>query len=172
MDISNGQGIGVSLFVQGCHFHCDGCFNSETWDFNGGKIWSTSVKERFMQLLARPYISRVSILGGEPLAKENLCSVFALLQEIKVKFEESKTIWLYTGYLWEEIWVSNQNSYVNNFNVTFLRKAALHYVDVLVDGQFEKEKLNLSYPFAGSTNQRVIDVHESIEKEEVVLWKV
>lgn len=172
MDISNGQGVGVSLFVQGCHFHCDGCFNSETWDFNGGKIWSTSVKERFMQLLARPYITRVSILGGEPLAKENLCSVLALLREIKVKFEESKTIWLYTGYLWEEIWVSNQNSYVNNFNVTFLRKAALNYVDVLVDGQFEKEKLNLSYPFAGSTNQRVIDVHESIEKEEVVLWKV
>lgn len=172
MDISNGQGIGVSLFVQGCHFRCDGCFNSETWDFNGGKIWSTSVKERFMQLLARPYITRVSILGGEPLAKENLLDVLPLLQEIKVKYGSSKTIWLYSGYTWEEILVPNGNGYINNFNVTFLRRAVLHYVDVLVDGQFEKNKLDFSYPFAGSTNQRVIDVQESVEKGGIVLWKV
>lgn len=171
-EVINGQGIGVSLFVQGCHFHCDGCFNSDTWDFEGGQKWSHSVKKKFMQLLERPYITRVSILGGEPLADENLCDVFALLQEIKVKYAESKTIWLYTGYKFEDFFVPNQNSYVNNFNTTFLRKASLHYIDVLVDGQFEKEKLDLSYPFAGSTNQRVIDVQKSSEKGDIVLWKV
>lgn len=172
MDISNGQGIGVSLFVQGCHFHCDGCFNSDTWDFEAGQKWSHSAKEKFMRLLERPYITRVSILGGEPLADENLWDVFGLLQEIKVKYEESKTIWLYTGYKFEDFFVPNQSRYINNFNTTFLRKAVLHYVDVLVDGQFEKEKLDLSYPFAGSTNQRVIDVQKSVEKGDIILWKV
>ena len=76
MDISNGEGIGVSLFVQGCHFHCKNCFNSETWDFAGGKAWTDSTEEKFLQLINRPYIKRVSILGGEPLADENVETIY------------------------------------------------------------------------------------------------
>ena len=86
MDISNGEGIGVALFVQGCHFHCKDCFNQETWDFNGGKEWTNETEDEFVELIKRPYIKRVSILGGEPLADENLDGVLHLVQRIKNEF--------------------------------------------------------------------------------------
>ena len=125
LDISNGEGIGVALFVQGCHFHCYNCFNTETWDFNGGKEWTQEVKEKFLELIDRPYIKRVSILGGEPLADENLDDVLDLVTEINKRYNfqkvdsanpckmgvsevknsdeirllsSHKNIWLYTGY--------------------------------------------------------------------------
>ena len=125
LDISNGEGIGVALFVQGCHFHCYNCFNTETWDFNGGKEWTPEVKEKFLELIDKPYIKRVSILGGEPLADENLDDVLDLVTEINKRYNfqkvdsanpckmgvsevenpneirlslPNKTIWLYTGY--------------------------------------------------------------------------
>ena len=125
MDISNGEGVGVALFVQGCHFHCHNCFNTETWDFNGGKEWTPDVKEKFLELIDRPYIKRVSILGGEPLADENLDGVLDLVTEINKRYNfqkvdsanpvksrvseaknadkirllsSHKNIWLYTGY--------------------------------------------------------------------------
>ena len=83
MDISNGEGIGVSLFVQGCHFHCKGCFNPETWDFNGGNEWTDEVENKFIELAGLPYIKRISILGGEPLANENAISVCSIIQRLK-----------------------------------------------------------------------------------------
>ena len=125
LDISNGEGVGVALFVQGCHFHCYNCFNTETWDFNGGKEWTPDVKEKFLELIDRPYIKRVSILGGEPLADENLDDVLDLVTEINKRYNfqkvdsvnhckigvsedenadeirllsSHKNIWLYTGY--------------------------------------------------------------------------
>lgn len=128
MDISNGEGVGVSLFVQGCdrNPHCKNCFNSETWDFNGGKEWTKETKNKFMKLIDRPYIKRISILGGEPLAEQNLDDVLYLIKKIREKYPISqnpnsenigksraledenskeirisfpeKTIWLYTGY--------------------------------------------------------------------------
>ena len=125
LDISNGEGVGVALFVQGCHFHCHNCFNTETWDFSGGKEWTPDVKEKFLELIDRPYIKRVSILGGEPLADENLDDVLDLVTEINKRYNfqkvdsanpynmgvsevknsdkirllsSHKNIWLYTGY--------------------------------------------------------------------------
>ncbi len=128
LDISNGANIGVALFVQGCdrNPHCKNCFNSETWDFNGGKEWTKETKNKFMKLIDRPYIKRISILGGEPLAEQNLDDVLYLIKEIREKYPISqnphsenigksrvledenskeirisfpeKTIWLYTGY--------------------------------------------------------------------------
>ena len=100
LDISNGEGVGVALFVQGCRFnpHCYNCFNPDTWDFNGGKEWTPEIKDKFLELIDRPYIKRVSILGGEPLADENLDDIFDLISEIKRRFSDTKTIWLYTGY--------------------------------------------------------------------------
>ena len=131
MDISNGEGVGVSLFVQGCDRHCFNCFNSETWDFNGGKEWTEETKNKFMELINRPYIRRISILGGEPLAEQNLDGVLSLIKEIREKYPISqnlnsenvgksgvledekskeirisfpeKTIWLYTGFRWNYI---------------------------------------------------------------------
>lgn len=131
MDISNGEGVGVSLFVQGCDRHCFNCFNSETWDFNGGKEWTEETKNKFMELIDRPYIRRISILGGEPLAEQNLDDVLSLIKEIREKYSISqnpnsenigqsrvledensketrisfpeKTIWLYTGFRWNYI---------------------------------------------------------------------
>lgn len=102
MDISNGEGIGVSLFVQGCHFHCKNCFNSETWDFTGGKPWTDSIEEKFLQLIDRPYIKRISILGGEPLADENVETIYTLINKIKTMYP-TKKVWLYTGYRWTEL---------------------------------------------------------------------
>ena len=102
MDISNGEGVGVSIFVQGCPIHCKGCFNSEAWDFNGGKEWTEEKKNMLLELLNKPYISRFSVLGGEPLAKQNMQDICKLCKEIKDKFPEKK-IWLYSGYQYESL---------------------------------------------------------------------
>lgn len=158
MDISNGTGIGVSLFVQGCHFHCKDCFNSETWDFSGGKPWTEDSKKIFLISVLRAYIERVSILGGEPLADENFSDVLDLVQTIHKKFPEKK-IWIYTGYIWEELLKDEQ------------KKEILPYINVLVDGRFQTDLKDLSLKFKGSSNQRVIDVQESLKSKEVILLK-
>ena len=158
MDISNGTGIGVSLFVQGCHFHCKDCFNSETWDFSGGKSWTEDSKKIFLISVLRAYIERVSILGGEPLADENFSDVLDLVQTIHERFSEKK-IWIYTGYTWEELLNDEQ------------KKEILPYINVLVDGRFQTDLKDLSLKFKGSSNQRVIDVQESLKSKEVILLK-
>ena len=184
MDISNGEGVGVSLFVQGCDRHCFNCFNSETWDFNGGKEWTEKAKNKFMKLIDRPYIKRVSFLGGECLADQNLDEVLSLIKEIRISFPE-KTIWLYTGYkvklLNEEIYnrktclftvsyfypISNKiELYTNQIK----RKKIISNVDVLVDGEYIDEQKDLSLKFRGSKNQRVIDVKQSLAQNKIVLY--
>ena len=141
-DVNNGEGVGVSLFVQGCHIKCNGCFNSEIWNFNGGKEWTQESKEELFEALINPYISRVSILGGEPLAKPNYLAIRELMREIKNKYPD-KQIWLFTGYTMEEI---NQS---RDLQRTIL------YCDVLVDGRFEEDKKDLRLRFRGSSNQRI-----------------
>lgn len=173
MDISNGEGVGVSLFVQGCPFHCKNCFNSETWDFNGGKEWTEETKNKFMELIDRPYIRRVSILGGEPLHENNLSEVLSLVKEIREKLPD-KTIWLYTGYSIEDIVNFNTKPYSvvqQYFDIdNFIRNAILIYVDVLVDGEYIDEQKDLTLKFRGSKNQKVIDVKETLKQEKVVLY--
>lgn len=165
MDISNGCGIGISLFVQGCHFHCDGCFNPETWDFNGGKEWSEEVEKKFLNLASRPWVKRISILGGEPLAYENVETVYKLVREIREKFPD-KMIWIYTGFRFEDIPIETTNS------IQEYRYRAIANADVLVDGRFEANKKDLSLPFRGSTNQRLIDVQKSLQNGTVVLYDI
>lgn len=143
-DVNNGEGVGCSLFVQGCHFHCKNCFNQSTWDFNGGEEWTQSTKEKFLELVNRPYITRVSILGGEPLADENIQDVYGLIKQIP----SSKKIWLYTGYVWDDM--------------DFVRRLVANSVDVLVDGRFVDELRDLNLPFRGSSNQRLIDVKKTL----------
>ena len=158
MDISNGEGVGVSLFVQGCHFHCRNCFNQDTWDFSGGKEWNREIEDEFMKLVNRPYIKRVSLLGGEPLADENVLDIMRLINRIKTECPDKK-IWCYTGYTWEQIFPI-VNPYLNLTQAEMTRQNAVKSCDILVDGRFVEEEKDLSLEFRGSENQRIIDVKE------------
>lgn len=173
MDISNGEGVGVSLFVQGCPFHCKNCFNSETWDFNGGKEWTEKTKNKFMELIDRPYIKRVSFLGGECLADQNLDVVLDLIKEISISFPE-KTIWLYTGFTWEDIMYRRMPHPPKYTQAGFLqwnkRKEIISLCNVVVDGEYIDKQRNLSKKWAGSDNQRVISVQESLAQNKVILY--
>lgn len=176
LDISNGEGVGVSLFVQGCPFHCKNCFNSETWDFNGGKEWTEETKNKFIELINRPYIKRVSFLGGECLAEQNLDEVLKLVQEIRISFPE-KTIWLYTGFEWNQIMnikvmqpIFSCEDLENKIQNVLKRQEIIKQCDVLVDGEYIDEQKDLSLKFRGSSNQRVIDVKQSLTQNKVVLY--
>ena len=176
MDISNGEGVGVSLFVQGCPLHCKNCFNSDTWDFNGGKEWTEEIKDRFMKLIDRPYIKRVSFLGGECLAEQNLNEVLKLVKEIRISFPE-KTIWLYTGFCWNDIMCSFaglQADYVvldkKDIEAWEKRREIISNVDVLVDGEYIDEQRDITLKWRGSSNQRVISVVDSLAQEKIVLY--
>lgn len=160
MDISNGEGVGVSLFVQGCHFHCKNCFNQDTWDFSGGKEWNRKIEDEFMKLVNRPYIKRVSLLGGEPLADENVLDIMRLINRIKTECPDKK-IWCYTGYTWEQIFPI-VNPYLNLTQAEMTRQNAVKNCDILVDGRFVEEEKDLSLEFRGSKNQKIIDVKERI----------
>lgn len=141
MDISNGTFVGVSLFVQGCRFHCKNCFNPETWSFNGGKEWTQEAKDKFLKLVDKPFIKRVSILGGEPLVEENVDSVVDLMKTVKEMFP-NKTIWVYTGYLIEDIKQRGLDD-------------VLKYADVIVDGRYIDELRDITIKLRGSKNQRI-----------------
>ena len=176
MDISNGEGVGVSLFVQGCDRHCFNCFNSETWDFKSGKEWTEDIKNKFIQLIDRPYIKRVSFLGGECLADQNLDEVLKLVKQIRISFPE-KTIWLYTGFCWNDIMCSFAGLQADcvvldkkDIEAWEKRRKIIFNVDVLVDGEYIDEQKDLSLKFKGSKNQRVIDVKQSLAQNKVVLY--
>ena len=164
MDISNGEGVGVSLFVQGCPFHCKNCFKSETWDFSGGKEWTEKTKNKFIELIDRPYIKRVSFLGGECLAEQNLDEVLNPTQQIRISFPE-KTIWLYTGYELSEIIKQEQYEKVSGIpSVWSKRWKIISNIDVLVDGEYIDEQKDLTLKWRGSKNQHVIDVNNLLLK--------
>lgn len=171
MDVSNGEGVGVSLFVQGCHFRCPGCFNQETWDFNGGKEWTDEVCEKFFQLIDKPYIKRVSFLGGEPLADENVADVASLIFAIKYGFPDKK-IWIYTGYNFEDIFEFNPTGKIKDTSrAEWFRYDALLSADILVDGPFRIDLQDVNHKqikFAGSTNQRIIDLPKTIEQKKII----
>lgn len=138
MDITNGEGIGVALFVQGCHFRCHNCFNSSTWNFNGGQEFTKETKEKLMLLLEKPYITRLSILGGEPLADENVKEVLSIIKEAK-----GVDIWLYTGYTYEKC-LSNP-----------MRKQAVQSATYVIDGQYVDALRDLTLKYRGSSNQTI-----------------
>lgn len=171
LDISNGEGVGVALFVQGCPFnpHCFNCFNSETWDFNGGKEWTEETKNKFMKLIDRPYIKRVSFLGGECLSEQNLDEVLKLTQQIHNKFPD-KIIWLYTGYTWDQIMHPVITDDLHSTIIVEQRKDIVSLCDVLVDGQYIDEQKDLTLAFRGSRNQRVINVKETLKQNKIVLY--
>lgn len=161
-EVCNGTGVGVSLFVQGCPFHCKNCFNQETWDFNGGKEWTIEVQKEFFELINRPYITRVSILGGEPLAYQNLPDVYDVVKRIKDEFSNKK-IWLWTG---NTLSIKDFDNSVNvGWDNGLLKNHILCLCDYVIDGRFVDELKDLTLPFRGSSNQRIIDVQKTIAEQ-------
>lgn len=163
-DIANGNGVRVSLFVSGCRHHCPGCFNSEAWDFNFGKEFTEKEIEDIIEDLKPDFIQGLSLLGGEPLEIENQKGLLPLLRRVKEVYGDSKDIWCYSGFLFDDEILGKM--YDNE-----VTKELLSYVDIIVDGKFDLNLKNPSLRFRGSSNQRVIDVKESIKQGKVEIWK-
>lgn len=144
-DMLNGEGLRVVLWVAGCDHHCLDCQNPSTWDPYGGIPFGYRDVQELFQKLDKSYISGITFSGGDPYHHRNKYILTTLAENVKNKFPD-KTIWCYTGYLWEEI----------------SGEKLTRYIDVLVDGKFKKEFSDIQYPWAGSTNQRIIDVKKSL----------
>ncbi len=154
MDISNGPGVRVAIFMQGCPFHCKNCFNPETWDFNDGNPFDDETIDEVLKLCEMSHIAGLSILGGEPMHPKNIEGTTKLARMFKEKFP-NKTLWSWTGFTYEQI----------------KDKEVFNYIDVLVDGQFVDELRNPNLKWKGSSNQRVIDIKKTREKNEIVLYE-
>ena len=146
-DMLNGDGLRVVLWVSGCSHCCKGCQNPITWDVNGGVLFDDAAKQEIFEQLDKPYISGITFSGGDPLHSANRMDVRALMAEIREKYPD-KTIWLYTGDVWENV----------------MHYPMMRYVDVLVDGEFMLEKRDVKLMWKGSSNQRVIDVQKSLRQ--------
>ena len=156
VDIANGPGVRVSLFVSGCTHHCKGCFNAEAWDFSYGEPFTEEIKEQILKDLGHDYIAGLTLLGGEPMEPQNQPGVLSLVQKVKERFPQ-KDIWCYTGYDFEK---DILGSMMQESDVT---RELVSLLDVIVDGKFVQEKRNLMLKFRGSENQRILDVKRSLE---------
>lgn len=155
MDIADGPGVRVSIFMQGCAFNCKNCFNPETHDFEKGEEFTEETIEKVLNLSNHEHIAGLSILGGEPMHPKNIEGTTQLAKAFKEKFPD-KTIWTWTGFL---------------FDRDLKDKEVLNYLDVLVDGQFVEELKNPKLKYCGSSNQRVIDVPETLKQNKIVLFE-
>lgn len=164
-DIANGEGVRVSLFVSGCTHHCKGCFNAQTWDFDYGELYTKITEDYILNLLKSSYIKGFSLLGGEPFEPDNQRAIVPLLRRIRAELSD-KDIWCYTGYLFDSQLLSDSNA---RCEVT---DEMLGCIDVLVDGPFVSELKDISLAYRGSSNQRIIDVKNSLESGKIVLWRI
>lgn len=156
-DVENGAKVGVSVFVSGCTHNCKGCFNKEAQDFNYGRPFNKEDDiNKIKKMLNSKYVSRLTILGGEPMEYQNVEGVLEIIKSVKYL---NKKIWIYSGYTLEELLERNEDT----------TNEIIKNIDYLVDGEFVLEKKNLMLRFKGSSNQRVIDVPKTLEQGEVVL---
>lgn len=151
-DMLNGDGLRVVLWVSGCTHHCDGCQNPITWDLAGGLPFDNKAEDELFEALSKPHISGITFSGGDPLHPFNRQEVFRLMKKCKELYPQ-KTVWVYTGFLWEDIKDNEE----------------LQYADVVADGRFVKELNDNNLHWVGSSNQRVINVPESLKQNTVVL---
>lgn len=156
-DMNNGDGLRVVLWVAGCEHHCKNCQNPITWDVTDGVEFDKAAFHEICTELSKPYISGLTLSGGDPLHPVNRYQILWLVKKVK-QFFPHKTIWLYTGYTWEEVTAND-----------FYCGGILNYIDVLVDGRFEEALKDVGYHWAGSTNQRVINVPQSLREGRVIL---
>ena len=181
-DQNNGDGLRVVLWLSGCSHHCKGCQNPQTWDTNSGVPFDESAKEEIFKELNKDYISGITLSGGDPLNEANLDGVLGLVNQIRLLFPQ-KTIWLYTGYrvrgIQEGLFVLTQNvitdkisdhkEIINRVNEDVKRSDIIKQCDVLIDGRYIEEKRDITLKWRGSSNQRVINVQKSLQKNEIVL---
>ena len=163
IDVANGLGVRVSLFVSGCSHHCKGCFNAETWDFRYGQLYTEETEKEILAALEPGYIQGFTLLGGEPFEPENQVELVHLLQKVRETYPE-KDIWCYSGYDFEK------DMLTGNLGPWEITEEMLSYIDVLVDGEFKLELKNPNLRFRGSENQRVILVQESLKADGIVQW--
>lgn len=153
-DIANGLGIRVTLFVSGCTHHCEGCHNPQTWDINSGEEFTDDTLNTIIEALSPDYIRGLTLSGGDPLHPANRSAILSLVMTIKSIYPD-KDIWLWTGYLYE-----NMKSLL-----------IFNYIDVLVDGPFLLDQRDITLKYRGSPNQRVIDIKKSLDSDSIVLYE-
>lgn len=163
LDIANGEGIRVSLFVSGCTHRCHGCFNPETWDFQYGKPFGPETEETIVRLLDRSYVNGLSLLGGEPFEPVNQRALLPLIRRVRLEFPK-KNIWAYTGYCYENDLLPGKRAFCE------VTDEILDSLEVLVDGPFLESRKNISLRFRGSDNQRLIHMPETRRTGQVVLF--
>lgn len=156
--VSNGLGVRTVLWVSGCDVHCKSCHNQSTWDFNSGIPFTEDTMQEILYDLSKPYIKGLTLSGGHPLDPHNAPKVLEIVKRVKMVFP-NKDIWIYSGYIWENI-IKDET----------LREI-LKYTDILVDGAYVDELRDISLPFKGSSNQRIIDVQKSLVENKVILWE-
>lgn len=179
-DMNNGDGLRVVLWLSGCSHHCYNCQNPQTWNSDSGIPFDESAKQEIFTELSKDYISGITFSGGDPLHENNLDEVLKLIQEIRISFPE-KTIWLYTGFEWNEIMNYKIKADLCEDNTSFekhikedlsmiKRKNIISNVNVLVDGEYIDEQKDLTLKWRGSKNQRVIDVKQSFAQNKMILY--
>ena len=197
-DMNNGDGLRVVLWLSGCSHHCYNCQNPQTWNPDSGIPFDENAEEELFRELSKDYISGLTLTGGDPLHENNLDKVLDIVtkfrkrygytQDIvhngdenhnilnensdKIRLFSDKTIWLYSGYTWEEIWKYELgNAYINNFNADFLRQVIVSECDVFIDGRYIDSQRDITLKWRGSKNQRVIDTKQTLTKGEIVLYE-
>ena len=163
-DIANGCGVRVSLFVSGCPHHCKGCFNEQTWDSSYGQLFDEKVLNEVIDALNPAYVKGLTLLGGEPMTRENQKGLLPLLRRMKEEYPD-KDIWCFTGYVFEK---DILHMMLKDWEET---KEFLSYIDVLVDGPYVEALKDWSLKFRGSSNQKVIRVQESLKQGQTILWE-
>lgn len=163
-DIANGAGVRVSLFVSGCPHHCKGCFNEPTWDPSYGQLFDERAVNEIMDALRPAQVRGLTLLGGEPMTKENQRGLLSLLRTMKEQYPD-KDVWCFTGYVFEKDILDRM---VKDWEET---REFLSYIDVLVDGPYIEVLKDWSLKFRGSSNQRIIRVQESLKQGQAVLWE-
>ncbi len=164
-DIANGEGIRTSLFVSGCTNRCKNCFQPETWSFDFGEPFDKAAEDMILATFENSSVRGMTILGGEPMEPSNQRGLLPFVKKFKEQYPD-KTLWLYTGNLYEEL-MGECGEHPKHLDIT---AELLSYVDILVDGRFEEEKKSLGLRFRGSSNQRIIDMNKTREKGSVVIW--
>ena len=165
-DVANGEGIRTSLFVSGCRNRCEGCFQPETWAFDYGTPFDSAAEEEIFDSMRIPSVRGLTVLGGEPMEPENQRELLTFLRKFKARFPD-KTVWLYTGNLYEEL----TDPTLGSNKCLDITGELLSCVDILVDGRFVKERHRLGLRFRGSENQRIIDMKKTRETGEIVIWE-
>lgn len=195
-DVCNGEGLRVVLWLSGCSHKCKGCQNPQTWDANSGIPFDESAKEELFRELDKDYISGLTLTGGDPLFEGNLDGVLELVTEVNKRYNTPqdrayvkdknnnilmsfpdkfrlssphKTIWIYSGYTWEEI-LDEEYNFLEMHDT--LRKAIIAQCNVFVDGQYKESQRDITLPYRGSKNQRLIDVQQSLQEGKIVLWQI